>query len=140
MQYLTPDWGKQIEHVINNEGKDYTLLGCMTNRLRSPHQCIEGMFDEMDMRKHYKMAVELEMTQYGKVEETKGSIAGMFMLFPKKTWNKVKFKENTLGFDSHYGHDVRRARGKTGLIRGLYVFHGFRIWSKKPKMEVSHLV
>lgn len=140
---LTPNAGKQIYDIINGEGKDFSLLGCMTNRLRGMHQCYDGKFcNEHDIEEiHYPRAVELEMTQYGKVEElvNKG-VAGLFMLFPKKVWNRVKFIERTHSFDTHFNRGVKQIGGKIGLIKGIYVYHSYRIWSKTPLNDVKHLV
>ena len=140
--FLTPDWGKQIADVIQTHGDRYDLYGCVTNRLAQPTQRYKGEFsDNHDMLHHYAIAKELERTLYAEVTDiTKHRvIAGMFMLFRKSLWNRIKFKENTLHFDSLFSKEVVRQGGKLGLIEGLYVYHFYRGWSDKPRFEVSHL-
>src|SRR5690606_3572329 len=45
--FTTPEsqWGKQIADIIRKHS-DYALIGCMTNRLASNHQCYGGKFCE----------------------------------------------------------------------------------------------
>lgn len=142
IMYLTPDWGKQIEQVIINEGSKYDLFGCVTNRLGRNIQKIDGMFEEMDISKHFDKAKELSQNNFAEVEDItrKKYVAGMFMLFKKSTWNKVKFKENCIYFDDEFSKDIIRSKGRLGLIKGLYVLHLYRIWSDNAKNEKTHLL
>ena len=93
--FLTPEWGRQIEEVA--ESTDYTLLGCMTNRLRYKHQLYKGKFDsKCDMYKNFNTARKSEIEHWAEVVPTPG-IAGLFMMFQIKTWAEVGgFKENTI--------------------------------------------
>ena len=145
MMYLTPDWGKQIEEVIRKHGDSYDLFGCMTNRLGGRTQLVPGMYDERDISKHYEKAVQLARDHWAEVEPLRVGVAGMFMLFKKSTWAKHRFTEGTYAgtkFDSQFGKSILRARGKIGLIKGLYVFHLYRIWSEasNPIGDIRHLV
>ena len=145
MMYLTPDWGKQIEEVIRRHGDQYDLLGCMTNRLGGRTQIVPGMYNETDIVKHYEKAVELAENHWAEVVPIRSGVAGMFMLFKKSTWKKHRFTEGTyqgVKFDTQFGKDILRAKGKVGLIKGLYVFHLYRIWSEasNPIGEIRHFV
>lgn len=136
--FLTPNWGKQIEEVTSNARFD--LIGCMTNRLRGKHQLYGGEFcNDHDMKMHYGRAIELETNHWGEVIPASG-VAGLFMLFKKSMWNKVRFKEKSHTFDTAFNNEVRRAGGRIGLMKGLYVYHLYRIWSDTPASEVKHLV
>lgn len=142
MMYLTPDWGLQIEKTISLHGDKFSLLGCVTNRLGRAIQRHEGLFSENnDVKIHYDIAKELSEKKWCQVEDItkKKYVAGMFMLFPKKLWNKVKFRENSTVFDDQFSIDIIRSGGKLGLMKGLYVYHAYRIWSDKPIGDNTHL-
>lgn len=141
--FLTPDWGLQISDVVQKYHNKFQLIGCMTNRLGRKIQRVEdSYFHEMDIMKHYEKAVELRDANYGVVEDItkKKRIAGMFMLFPKSLWNKVKFTENTERFDDLFSTAVLSKGGKLGLMKGLYIFHCYRLWSDHAGRDREHLI
>lgn len=137
--FLNPDYGKRVEDIIMNHGDKWDLIGCLTNRIGSNHQCYNGQFsNEMDMREHWKIAhSELE----DKVVD--GGVAGFFMLFSKKTWRKAGgFKTKSISCDSQFNKDVRKVGGKVGVYQGLYMFHAYRINEndqRKAQQSISHL-
>lgn len=139
--FLTPDWGKQIEANIKAHGEQYGLIGAVTNRIRSPHQrpTHVDMFNEMDMKKHYEVALDLSRKQHLTITPTQLEVAGFFMAFQKKTWDKVKFRENTRLFDVHFSDDTAKIGVKKGILRGLYILHSYRIWAEDPTRYVGHL-
>lgn len=134
--FLTPDWGHQIQSIIEN-AYDYDLIGCVTNRLREPHQLVKGMFDEMDLKRHH-IAAEYCKSQfkYG-VFPFKHDVAGFFMLFRYSAWQTNKFKENTPIFDRLFTRGI--TKGRVGIAPGLYVLHMYRLWSNNPKNDSKHL-
>lgn len=141
--FLTPDWGKQIEDVVRTRGRDFSLIGCVTNRLGRPIQLAPGVdYNNHDMEYHYKKTKEISKENYGKVEDItkKRYIAGMLMLFPKTTWNRVKFSENNPAFDDAFSTGVTKFGGKLGLMTGFYVYHWYRGFSKDPKRDRAHLL
>lgn len=142
MMYLTSDWGKQIEDVVKENGNKFGLIGCMTNRLGRKTQRIGEMDNNHDMLRHYEIAKKLSKNHYGKVQDVTRQkyVAGMFMLFPKSVWNKVKFRENNISFDDHFSNDVRKKGYKLGLMKGLYVYHLYRAWSDNPSKDIAHLI
>lgn len=143
MMYLTPDWGRQITDAIVRYGDRYALIGCLTNRLGRSIQRHNGVFsNDHDMRRHYQIACELKDSNWSEVKDitSQGYVAGMFMLFPKSTWNRVKFVENTATFDDQFSREVLRKRGRLGLMTGLYVYHLYRIWSDSPVGDKKHLI
>lgn len=142
MMYLTPDWGVQIERTIQKYGNHFSLIGCVTNRLGRNIQTVEEVdYDNHDMQYHYKKAVELRDKHFGEVEDitAKRCVAGLFMLFPKRLWNEIKFKENIAYFDDEFSKEVIKKGGKLGLMKGLYVYHLYRIWSDNPSRAREHL-
>lgn len=134
MMYLQPDWGVTIHKTLEIHGSEYDLFGCYTNRLREGHQLHKGTFNPIqDITLHFEIS---KMYKGYDVEPIK-SIAGLFMAFQKKTWIKVGgFKEKTYAFDS----DFCRKVGKIALMKGLYVYHGYRIWSNNPTTDIKHLI
>lgn len=139
--FLTPEWGRQIQDVADTT--DFDLIGCMTGRLRSAHQLHEGKFDaKCDMYANFEIARDLESDYWSEVEEVPG-IAGMFMMFQYRTWVKVGgFKERDIKSDMDFNRKVKNLGGKVGVIRGLYAFHGYRLWEKaqhKAMNSFNHL-
>lgn len=139
--YLTPQWGKHIEDALMKVGDYFDLIGCMTNRIGGRHQQEPGMFDETDMIKHYEKAVELQEKKYAVVEEIKDGVAGYFMAFPKRVWDRHHFPDNDITFDTKFYKEVRKNKGRVGLMRGFYIFHMYRLWAgKDARVEKKHLV
>lgn len=144
MAYLTPNWGQIIEDAAVDTPRDFGLLGCMTNRLGGLHQCYNHTFsNDMNIVNHYEIAIKLENDYWSMVEETTG-VAGLFMMFHKDIWKEVGgFKEGTIYADTEFNKSVRQAGFKIGIIKGLYVFHVYRIWEKGHKAarkSVGHLL
>lgn len=139
--FLTPNWGRVIEENLKLHGEDYALLGAKTNRVGVYHHRVEGMFYNMYIRDHYFKALELEESSKLKVQKVGFDIAGFFMAFQKKTWQAVGgFEENTAVFDRIFTRKVRQINGKVGVLEGVYLLHGYRIWTDFPEDDVRHLV
>ena len=139
--FLTPDWGNIIEDTIKKHGDTYGLFGAVTNRIASYHQRVthKDMFNEMAMDKHHAEAVVLRDKLGTLVTPTNMDVAGFFMAFQKKTWDKVKFRENTRLFDMYFSQDTARIGVKKAIMRGVYVLHSYRIWAEEPERYVAHL-
>lgn len=136
MMNLTPDWGAKMYAALEVYGDEYQLFGCWTNRLRAgSSQLWKGMYDEQDMLKHYEQAIS---RPHGITSVR--NIAGLFMLFQKKTFDLVGgFDENTVAFDTNFCKAVRKHKGKIGLINSIYVYHLYRCWSNNPSSDQKHL-
>lgn len=138
--FLTPEWGRTIHDVLMEHGRDYQLFGAKTNRLNDYHQKVEGMFGEMDVRRHYETALTLQQTEGTNVYQTTHDIAGMFMAFKKKTWEEVGgFEENSPVFDRIFTRKLLQKGGKVAVMKGVYLFHAYRIWSDDPANDTGHL-
>lgn len=142
--FMYPKFGHQLNDVINRYGKEYALFGCVTNRLGGLHQLHNNEFsNDMDVRNHYQIAID-RARQYGTdVEETTG-VAGVLMLFNKRTWEAVGgFKEKTIIADTEFNKSIKAKKlGKIGLMKGVYLFHNYRIWQqdhKKAWADTRHL-
>ena len=141
INYLTPTWGKQIEDAIKLHGDKFGIIGCLCNRLGRSIQRYGDINDHHDMDRHHDIAKKLEDEHWAEVEDitSKKYIAGMFMLFHKDVWKECKFEENNIAFDDAFSKSVRRKGYKLGLMKGLYVYHLYRIWSDHPSKDRSHL-
>ena len=116
---------QQITQVANES----QVITCMVNRLRKDNlNVIHELYEESDIRAHKKKFDELWQLHGTKLERTKMPIAGVFMLFHKSVWEKVKFKEGTMNFDNHFTHDVKQAGFTTVVAKGLYIFHLYKFF------------
>jgi len=141
IMHMLPYWSKQIEDIIRKHGNEYSLISCVTNRLGLKWQLPKGFSDDPNVLNHYDIADELYNKHYIEVENSRKPTAGLMMLFPKRTWNKVKFKEGlTCGgkfIDWRFSEAVLNI-GKIGIAKGLYVFHFYRF--NKDKKDIKHLL
>ena len=135
--FLTPNWGNQIQSIIEN-ADGYDLIGCSTNRLREPHQLVNGVFgSDTSLQIHYQTALNQQTIHGNKIHPFNHDIAGMFMLFRYSAWKNNKFKENTAIFDRLFTRGI--TKGRVGIAPGLYVLHMYRLWSNNPKNDSKHL-
>lgn len=136
--WLLPDSKAQLEHICANTKFD--VIGPVTNRLAQRYQQVEGMFDQYDIREHVKMSQKLQTDNYGIVQSTPNVLAAFCLCFRVKVWEKIKFTENSLQFDSQFSISARRQGFTTGLMIGLYVFHLYRPLSTNPTQDLQHLL
>ena len=136
--FLLPNTKKQISDVI--EKNDFQVYGCLTNRIASPHQQFDGFSENTDILYHKKIAEKLQKESYFDVEETRINIAGFLMIFQKKIWEKYRFSDNSIRFDSEFTGKVMKDGGKLGVMKGVYVFHDYRLGQTSPKYYINHLI
>jgi len=119
-------FANKVRRIIKNSNKDM-LITCKTNRLRKDNtNVLLELYNENDISIHKKKYKELWKTYGTETQRTKEAIPGMFMLFHKSLWDKVKFKENEPNFDNHFTVDVRQAGFTTHVAKGLYIFHLYK--------------
>jgi hypothetical protein len=139
--FLNPYWPKQIEDIILTHGDKFPLISCVTNRLGLENQLPFGFSENSDITYHLNIANRLFASKYLEVDTTKTETAGLFMLFPKKTWNAVKFElglvNGNVFVDYQFAHAVRTKLGNIGIAQGLYLFHLYRMG--KHKRNIEHL-
>lgn len=137
--FLLSDTKKQIEDIIRKHGSTYQVFGCLTNRIASPHQRIDGWFTETNIQLHKAKAQVVQATHYVDVEETDINIAGFLMVFQKKTWDKYRFSDNSIRFDSEFTDKVKADGGRLAIMQGVYVFHDYRLGHDNPMYYIDHL-
>jgi hypothetical protein len=138
--WLLPDSKAQVERILM--GTDYDILGCMTNRIRSPEQLINGRFIENDsIRDHIVLAEKCRENAGDYVKEAHNAVAAFCMCFRVSVWVRVSgFVENVLTFDSEFCREARvTCRAKVGIMCGVYVWHSYRLDKKNPKSYIKHL-
>lgn len=139
--FLTPQQQKQIADIAG-ANPEFDVIGCMTNRLRSPYQTHGGQLsDEPDIRVHLQIAEELESRHWGELVELPAPevVAGMLMLFRVSLWQKIKFQQRSIYFDKQFCAAVRAAGGKLAIARGVYLFHLYRFGKPNPCDYTAHL-
>lgn len=140
-QFLLPD---TINHLYTyvEQNPEAGILTCMTNRVSplSRMQLLGGTINEdADMRRHYMLA-ENQAKRLYRTQVINRDISGFLMLISKKTWNRVKFKEDggCLGIDTAYGRALRATGKKIILMEAVYVFHFYRMMN--GVFDKSHLL
>lgn len=138
--FLLSDSKKQIEDIIKKHGKDYEVFGCLTNRIGSSHQQFSHFDDTTDIWAHKTIAKYCYQTRYDEVSETDINIAGFLMVFQKKTWERYRFSDNSIRFDSEFTDKVKAGCGRLGVMQGVYVFHDYRLGHENPMYYIDHLI
>jgi hypothetical protein len=93
------------------------------------------------MKHHYGRALELHHDHYAEViGNPRKAIAGLFMLFPKSIWNRVKFEENNIACDTAFCRAITAKGGRIGLMAGVYCLHWYRAQSAEPRTYKAHLL
>lgn len=135
--FLTPDYGRILEGVVEEFGDRFQLFGCLTNRLGLKHQLHGGQCSENpDISHHLELA--RSCASDNRVVPCY-LVAGMFMLFQKKTWSLAGGFRPSIYFDKQFSAAVINAGGQLGIIQSLYIFHVYRWGKKNLGFEVGHL-
>lgn len=138
--FLQPGSQALIEQIAASD-PPFDLIGCRTNRLRGKHQCCQSMFNEANIDIHVKYAEICNNEHFLYIAHTHQPIAGMFMLFRKSLWDRIKFNETAMRFtDKKFSAAVMANGGKLGVAQGLYLFHLYRWGSNNPYTDIEHLL
>lgn len=140
VMYLHPHQQAWIESTLKNKGKDFDLLGCMTNRIGLPEQMhrLDFCNNKNDITYWVKEAFFFHCAIPETIKET-DLIAGFCMIFRKSLWNKIKFEES-IQFDMKFCNAVKKAGGKIGIMKHILIYHQYRILEKDPKNYKKHLL
>ena len=127
--FTTPNFGHQLEEIIN-EYKDFDLFTCVTNRVGTRYQCVDGLWNVEDMTTHRNVGKMLQLNKRLVVEDITdyAPLSGVLMLVKKSAWKESQgFKEaGLLGVDNSIHYAIRNIGGKVGLMHGIYVQHYYR--------------
>lgn len=141
MMWLLPDSKAQVERILNTT--DYGILGCMTNRIRSKEQLVGGLFNENDqIREHIKIAEKCRENAGDHIKPAYNCVAAFMMCFRVSVWTQIGgFVKGVINFDRLFCDEARKiCNAKIGIMSGVYVFHGYRMWSNTPLKEYKHLI
>jgi len=141
---------KTIEALTQS---DYALIGCMTNRIGLKHQLHNGELSQNWDLQHHRQIAKDRFKEYGtkitecnfEVGKLADTIAGFFLLFPKRTWNEVGgFPEGGIRIgpdmiDYIFNDKIKRKGLKIGIAQGLYIFHQYRPDHVNPRARTEHL-
>ena len=127
---------------------DYGLIGCMTNRIGLMWQLHGGAYSQdTNWLNHRKIGKDLFYKHKNKIIPLKGveSVAGMFMLFPKKVWLDVggfiegHIRHKGSFVDWWFSEAVKEKGYKLGIAQGLYLIHQYRPDHINPRCRTEHL-
>lgn len=142
VMFLEPETKTVIYKAV--EANKHDAYVCMTNRLGYTDQLYKGeRSDDPDIRNHIEIAKKQRFTWGRLAFDYYGPVAGMFLLFSKKTWEANKFAEGVyldVCYDIHFGECIRNKGGKIGILGGVYVFHLYRFGQQEPQGKVGHLI
>lgn len=134
--FLLPDTKARLERILSTT--EYDILGTITNRLAMPYQLVPNMFDVYDIREHIKVAKARESDE---VQPYTHILAAFCLCFKVSTWRKLGgFEQNSVCFDTTFSLMAHNSGLKMGLMSGVYVYHLYRSWSDKPKIDYQHLL
>lgn len=141
MMFLQPFWAKQLEDIIMKHGNKYRLFVPVTNRIASLRQRpFPEDFENFDMLHHKKVADKLYTEHYDEVADYTKAPAGLMLVFQKRIYDRIKFREKRIDFDTIFGRKMMMNGFKMGLMKGFYVFHGYRMGQENPMGYKSHLL
>lgn len=140
MLWLLPDSKAQVERILRET--DYDVLGCMTNRIRSTEQLIDGFFNQDDhIGNHIILTQLIRNANIDSVKECLGALAAFMLCFRVSVWEYVAgFTEESITFDTQFCRAARESGFKLGIMTGVYVWHSYRLTSKNPIREINHLL
>lgn len=107
------------------------IFTCLTNRLhpQAKDQLLGGVCSQDDsIRNHIDLAEKRKADLY-KVSEINHDIGGFLMVINRATWERHKFSEDKkcLGVDTDFSLRILRAGLKIHCMRGILVFHTYRL-------------
>lgn len=111
-------------------------------------QIRRGTKDTPDMRYHMQQASEVQKL-HPKVKPIDGNVSGHVMVIKKAVWNQmwphlevtptIK-NHDVLGVDTLMSKWMHANGYPIYLMRGIYVYHLFRLWSDNPNKAIEHTV
>lgn len=137
------DNGQQIIDIANRY-PDTGVFGCMTNRLGLNWQLPDGKIsDDPNIINHKLIATHLKAKHNTECATLGTCVAGLFLMFKKSTWERVKFREgniiqNDIYFDWDFVSRILTLGMPIRLMLGVYLFHYYRL--DKDIRDVTHLI
>ena len=131
-------FAQRVKKITENAQETFVIT-CVTNRLREDNtNVVHSLYNEADINVHFKKFNELWALYGDRIDKTREPIAGVCMIFHKSVWEKVKFVENAINFDSLFTTHCKTAGFLPCVAKGLYIFHLYR-WGRDVA-DISHLI
>ena len=135
----------QLEQIVREHGGTYDCFGAITNDLGLAYQLAQRKLNRTYNLEEHRIITDQLREQYGTEVEPNREyhIGGFFMLFSKKIWSKVGgfvdevYKDRHF-FDWHFCKAIKKAGGKIGIAKGVYIFHWCRYG--KERGDFTHLL
>lgn len=140
--FLLPDQPSMLEALVNSNPL-FDVIGASCNRLGSGYQLYgEVINDDPNILNHIEYAKKAREKYKNNIEvvPTDKPLAGFFLLFRKSLWNEIPFEERTIQFDLIFSRTLHEKGKRLGLMRGMYLFHIYRLGYDRPQRAVSHLM
>lgn len=140
--FLLPEQPAWLEDVVNSN-PPFDLIGASCNRLGDTYQLYNAECSEdTDISHHIDIARSERLVWGDNIEEVPNGVhlAGFFLLFRKSLWNEYPFEERSIQFDLIFSRTLHENGKRLGLLRGMYLFHTYRLGAKDPRSKVSHLM
>ncbi len=138
VMFLTPD-AITIMHKYVELYPTTGLFTCFTNRIHplAKAQLLGDVSDNDSVRFHQAIANNQKI-EFPRITEISQPISGFLMLFSRKTWSRIKFRETgeCLGVDNQFSGDILAAGLSILRMDALYVWHSYRLDDIRDK---SHL-
>ena len=140
--FLLPEQPAWLEHLVASS-PSYDVIGATCNRLGSAFQLHDYHRSEDPNILHHIEIAKQARTQWGdQIEEVPFGLplAGFFLLFRKSLWHEIPFEERSIQFDFIFSAALHDNSKRLGILRGMYLFHTYRLGSDDPRKDVSHLI
>jgi len=135
--FTTSDWYHQLYEIID-ANPEYSCFTAVTNRIGNPDQKFAGIdqnnHDIVYHREIGKKAQEQFRTEVKDITKRQ-LLSGVMILVQKSAWKKAgKFSEKGfLGIDNYFDKALREKEMKTGITKGVYLYHWYRFKDSKLK-------
>ena len=128
--FTTHNFGHQLQDIVNKY-PEVPLFTCVTNRVGTQYQCVDGAWEEEEMKIHWEIGKMLQETRYDEVVDVTNNtpISGVLMLIRKKEWKECGgFQEGIgmLGVDNSIHYRIRGLGKNIYMMTGVYVLHYYR--------------
>ncbi len=140
--FLLPDQPSMLEDLVATN-PPFDVIGASCNRLGSSYQLLGGKIDDDPNILNHISHAKVARDYYGdEIEEVpQGTpLAGFFLLFRKSLWKEIPFEERSIQFDIIFSNTLHERGKRLGLMRGMYLFHIYRLGQKDPQRAISHLM
>ncbi len=133
--FTTHDWFAKL-HLVIESNPQYKCFTAMTNRIGNSEQIVKGYEHNHDIAVHRVVGAEQWQEHNTNVKDATNAhaISGVVMLIQKLAWKKAGgFKHGFLGVDNDFHVRLTKTGFKTGIMRGVYVYHWYRYANSELK-------